>query len=133
MEGTRQGGGESSFTFAKGLEDINGKLDEDGVRYVQIVDDIFAIIEPTQENIDELTYTMQKLEVVLSTHGLKMNVGKTQILCPRDVVLPPEVADLRLPLHLRGATPKQEPPNTDVCLGAVLQCPAVLWRRLSRL
>ena len=84
---------------------------------------LYLCVISTQENIDELNYTMQRLEVVLSNRGLKMNVSKTQILCRSDVVLPPEVADLRLPLHLRGVTPNQEPPSTDVCLGAVLQLP----------
>ena len=116
-EGTRQGGGESSFTFGKALEGISEKFDQDGVRYVQIVDDIFAIIEPTKFNIDNLLYTIQRLEVCLSTYGLKMNVGKTEILCPLEMELPTTVADLRA---TTGVAPNKVLATSNVCLGAVL-------------
>ena len=103
QEGTRQGAVEGTFLFSVALKDIakeayceDTREDvRDDVRYVQIVDDIHAIVEPTVAGIKGLAETIEVMRRCLGRHGLILNNSKTEILCPPDMQLPANVETYR--------------------------------------
>ena len=116
QEGTRQGGVEGSFIFSVALQSVN-KMAQEGVRYVQIIDDIFIIVDPTEERILGIQKNMNDMEDYLADLGLELRRDKTNILCQ------PYVWD-RMPSalveHRARDLVTKEPLSTYYCLGGYL-------------
>ncbi|PHQ78519.1 MAG: hypothetical protein COB65_13770 [Thalassobium sp.] len=124
QEGTRQGGVESSFVFSVALQSINElSKNRKGVSYVQIIDDIFIIVEPAKELTDNIPLYMDELKHHLAGLGLELCPGKTAILCQPRVwesgLLAPGLHEYRACEKLPNGE-KGPPLDVYFCMGAAL-------------
>ncbi|PHQ86297.1 MAG: hypothetical protein COB65_01350 [Thalassobium sp.] len=120
-EGTRQGGVEGSFIFSVALQSINNLSEgKDGVHYVQIIDDIFIILERTEEHIRKIPEYYEELRLHLEDLGLKLRPDKTKILCQPSAwdLIPPKFVEHR-PVK-KDDEGVEQPADTYFCMGGFL-------------